>query len=89
MRKIKLLIFIMMGAITISLSAKGNDTEMMRGVVYDCGLLFGGKNLSLEVFDERQVEYDMDVIANILNCNTIRLEGEDIGRLHKATLLAH
>lgn len=79
----------MMGAITISLSAKGNDTEMMRGVVYDCGLLFGGKNLSLEVFDERQVEYDMDVIANILNCNTIRLEGEDIGRLHKATLLAH
>lgn len=70
-------------------SAQVQTTGMMRGVVYDCGLMFGGKNLSMEVFDERQVGYDMDVIAHILMCNTVRVEGEDLSRLRTATLLAH
>lgn len=64
-------------------------TIPMRGVVYDVGLKFGGKNLSVETFDSARVAYDMDIIRNILRCNTVRIEGESIERLTEATKIAH
>lgn len=86
---VKKTIILLLMLLSISPIYGQRKAEMMRGVVYDCGLSFGGSTLSLDVFDERQVEYDMDVIAHILRCNTIRLEGEDIARLEKAALMAH
>lgn len=64
-------------------------TIPMRGVVYDVGLKFGGKNLSVETFDSARVAYDMDIIRNILRCNTVRIEGESVERLSEAARIAH
>lgn len=52
-----------------------------RGVVYDVGLMYGGKNCSVPEYRKDEVAYDMNVIANILGCNAVRIEGEDIDRL--------
>ncbi len=46
----------------------------MRGVVYDVGLNYGGNSLSVATFDSARVAYDMDIIKNILRCNTVRIE---------------
>lgn len=86
-RIMKMLLATMLMAMPYTLA--GQEKAMMRGVVYDVGLMFGGKNLSMADFDERQVEYDMDVIAHILRCNAVRIEGESLERLQTATLLAH
>lgn len=51
------------------------------GVVYDVGLMFGGKNLSVANFRQEQVAYDMSITKHVLNCNTVRIEGEDLDRL--------
>lgn len=55
------------------------------GVVYDVGLMFGGKNLSVANFRPEQVAYDISIIKHVLNCNTVRIEGEDLYRLSIAT----
>lgn len=60
----------------------------MRGVVYDVGVYFNGDNLSLVDFDTARVAYDMDIIKNILRCNTVRIEGESIDRLAAASRIA-
>lgn len=61
----------------------------MRGVVYDVGLNYGGNSLSVATFDSARVAYDMDIIKNILRCNTVRIEGESIERLVDASRIAH
>ncbi|MBS2100933.1 hypothetical protein [Carboxylicivirga linearis] len=60
-----------------------------RGVVYDVGLQFNPGSYSVETFNPDLVKYDMSIIANKLNANTVRVEGEDISRLVKATEIAH
>lgn len=60
-----------------------------RGVVYDVGLMYNGTTLSVPHFNPAQVAYDMDVIARILRCNAVRIEGEDIDRLTQAARMAH
>lgn len=57
----------------------------VRGVVYDVGLMYGGISLSVAEFRPEQVEYDMDVIADILGCNAVRIEGESLDRLAVAS----
>lgn len=57
----------------------------VRGVVYDVGLMYGGTSLSVADFRPEQVEYDMDVIADILGCNAVRIEGESLDRLAVAS----
>ena len=68
---------------TMSISAV--EKMSLYGVVYDVGLNFGGKNLSVEHFRPEQVAYDMSIIRHVLNCNTVRIEGEDFDRLSFAT----
>ena len=52
-------------------------------------LVGGGKDLSVSNFRKQQVAYDMSIIKHVLNCNTIRIEGEDLDRLSFATKEAH
>lgn len=59
------------------------------GVVYDVGLRFVPEVLSVEPFSEDLVRYDINVIANELHANAIRIEGEVIDRLVVATRIAH
>jgi hypothetical protein len=52
------------------------------GVVYDVGLRFtSGQPYSVEQFEPSLVAHDIDVIANEMHANTIRIEGEEIDRL--------
>ena len=60
-----------------------------RGVVYDVGLQYNLGNYSVETFNPELVKYDMSVIVNELHANTVRIEGEDISRLVRATEIAH
>lgn len=60
-----------------------------RGVVYDVGLQYNSGSYSVEKFNGELVKYDMAVIANKLHANTVRIEGEDISRLVRATEIAH
>jgi len=66
-----------------------NAGEFLRGVVYDVGLYYGGTDLSVKDFNPTQVKYDMSVISNILNCNAVRIEGEDVNRLATASEIAY
>lgn len=59
------------------------------GVVYDVGLRFSPDVLSVEPFDPALAEHDINVIANDLHANAIRIEGEVIERLVVAANLAH
>ena len=59
------------------------------GVVYDVGLQFQKGWYSVNGFDSALVAYDMHAIANDMHANTVRIEGEDIDRLVKASRLAH
>ena len=59
------------------------------GVVYDVGLRFTPDALSVEPFDPDLVAHDMQVIANDLHANAVRIEGEDIDRLAFAARAAH
>lgn len=68
-------------------NAYGNIS--FRGVVYDVGLNFGGNTLSVNEFDSIRVDYDMNIIKNILRCNTVRIEGESIDRLVIASKIAN
>ena len=79
----KFLLSILLCFFTMSISAAENIS--VYGVVYDVGLYFGGKNLSVEYFRPEQVAYDMSIIKHVLNCNTVRIEGEDLNRLSIAT----
>lgn len=60
----------------------------LRGVVYDVGLQFNPGQYSVEYFNQPLVRYDMNVIADSLHCNAVRIEGEDIGRLEIASEIA-
>lgn len=61
-----------------------------KGVVYDVGLRFvEGGELSVEPFDSKLVQYNMNIIAHDLSANTVRIEGEDIDRLVEATRYAN
>jgi len=83
----QILLVIIISINSIMLSAK---TSMdIRGVVYDMGLRYGEGVYSVDTYDEEAVKYDLNVISNILRCNTVRIEGEDIDRLVKATRLAN
>ncbi|MCM3186386.1 hypothetical protein [Priestia megaterium] len=59
------------------------------GVVYDVGLRFSPDTLSVEPFNPSLVEYDINTIANDLNANAIRVEGEEISRLVTSAHIAH
>lgn len=60
-----------------------------RGVVYDVGLQFSQGFYSVQYFKPEQVNYDMGILAKVLRANTVRIEGEDLGRLASAARLAH
>ena len=79
----RFLLSILLCLFTMSISAE--EKMSVYGVVYDVGLNFGGKNLSVENFRPEQVAYDMSIIKHVLNCNTVRIEGEDLNRLSIAT----
>ncbi len=67
-----------------------NDITMKyRGVVYDVGLQFSPGPFSVDPFNPDQVVYDMNVIANELHANAVRIEGEEIHRLVTAARAAH
>lgn len=68
---------------------KASPAIGIRGVVYDVGLMYGGTTLSVETFNREQIRYDMNVISNILRCNAVRIEGEDLNRLESAARIAH
>lgn len=84
---IRLKTFLMTFMLSIGISV--NAAIPMRGVVYDVGLKFGGTTLSVENFDSARVDYDMNIIKNILCCNTVRIEGESITRLVTASRIAN
>lgn len=58
-----------------------------RGVVYDVGLRYN--TLSVDSLDYKKVDYEMEVISNILKCNTVRIEGESLSRLADVSRIAH
>ncbi|MEU1300695.1 hypothetical protein [Streptomyces shenzhenensis] len=59
------------------------------GVVYDIGYrVFGEGGSSVEPFDPDLVRYDMNVIADDLQANAVRIEGEDLARLEIASRAA-
>ncbi|MFF1933746.1 hypothetical protein [Streptomyces sp. NPDC058228] len=60
-----------------------------RGVVYDVGLKFMPDGFSVEPFDPALVNHDMQVIANDLHANAVRVEGEEIERLLIGARAAH
>ncbi len=84
MVKLKTFLIICMMSIAINAFA----AIPTRGVVYDVGLNYGGNTLSLIDFDTLRVDYDMNVIKNILRCNTVRIEGESLRRLSEAARIA-
>ncbi len=59
-----------------------------RGIVYDVGLQYNPGEYSVETFNPELVKYDIGTIRNILRANAIRIEGEDIDRLVKASEIA-
>lgn len=84
---IRLKTFLLTFMLSIGISA--GAAIPMRGVVYDVGLKFGGTTLSVENYDSARVDYDMNIIKNILCCNTVRIEGESISRLVSASRIAN
>ena len=50
---------------------------------------FNPNMISVKNFEESSVTYDISIIANILRCNSIRIEGEEIFRLVTAAKIAH
>lgn len=85
----RILLCILVCLITTSAFCAEKLPLFMYGVVYDVGLMFGGKNLSVSNFRKEQVVYDMSIIKHVLNCNTVRIEGENLDRLSIATEEAH
>ena len=85
----RMLLSILVCLITSSAFSAEKQSLSLYGVVYDVGLMFGGKNLSVSNFRKEQVAYDMSIIKHVLNCNTVRIEGEDLDRLAIATKEAH
>lgn len=85
----RMLLCILVCLITTSTFCAEKLPLSMYGVVYDVGLMFGGKNLSVSNFRKEQVVYDMSIIKHVLNCNTVRIEGENLDRLSIATEEAH
>lgn len=81
-------VFVTLMLIIMRINSYGEILDI-RGVVYDVGLRFGGNTLSVPEFDRERVAYDMSVIANILECNSVRVEGEDIDRIVAASREAH
>ena len=89
MKMKRMLLCILVCLITTSAFCAEKLPLSMYGVVYDVGLMFGGKNLSVSNFRKEQVVYDMSIIKHVLNCNTVRIEGENLDRLSIATEEAH
>ncbi len=85
----RMLLCILVCLITTSAFCAEKLPLSMYGVVYDVELMFGGKNLSVSNFRKEQVVYDMSIIKHVLNCNTVRIEGENLDRLSIATEEAH
>ena len=85
----RMLLCFLVCLITMSAFCAEKQALSMYGVVYDVGLMFGGKNLSVSNFRKEQVAYDMSIIKHVLNCNTVRIEGENLDRLSIATEEAH
>lgn len=78
------IIFLLMMAIS-SLDLIAMD---YRGLVYDVGLQYSPGVYSVDEFNPELVRYDMDVIANTLHANAVRIEGESIERLSAAAEIA-
>jgi len=61
-----------------------------KGVVYDVGLRFvANQTYSIELFDQKLVKYDINVIVGDMHANVIRIEGEKITHLVTASRIAH
>ena len=75
--------------LSAAINASAGNMMNYRGVVYDVGLQFNEGQYSVDSFNAEAVKYDMSIISNILRCNAVRIEGEDIDRLKQATVLAH
>lgn len=76
-------------AVVTFISAMADGGMRYRGIVYDVGLQFTPGNYSVDSLSPEAMRYDMDIIANVLRCNAVRIEGEDPVRLVEATRIAH
>ncbi len=58
---------------------------MRNGINYDVGTYTRGRGpSSRDVFDERIVRKEMEIIRKDLHCNSVRISGQDVGRLSTA-----
>jgi hypothetical protein len=58
-----------------------------RGVCYDVGRVLQGTNWHPE-FDLAEVRRELQIIAEDLHCNAVRICGQDVGRLAEAGAVA-
>jgi hypothetical protein len=62
---------------------------MRKGINYDVGTYTRGRgSSSRETFDPHIVKREMEIIKNDLHCDSIRISGQDISRLTKASEFA-
>lgn len=79
----KLFFLVIMFASCMNLNAMN-----YRGIVYDVGLQYSPGVFSVDSLNVEVVKYDMNVIANQLHANAVRIEGQDIARLAIAAEIA-
>lgn len=60
----------------------------LRGINYDIGADTVPGESSRKIFDKKVVKREIDIIANDLHCNAIRISGQDIDRLTYAAACA-
>ncbi len=64
----------------------GSEMEMRRGINYDVGTNTRGKaSSSRKEFDLTVVRKELEIIRNDLKCDSVRISGQDIGRLVQAS----
>jgi hypothetical protein len=56
-----------------------------KGINYDVGIEFNGKDLSRPEFNTHIIARELEIIKNDLHCNAIRISGTDINRLRAAS----
>ena len=61
---------------------------MLRGINYDVGTQFRKGEPSRPDFDVAVIKKEIKIIRNELNCDAIRISGEDIDRLYRASAFA-
>jgi hypothetical protein len=60
----------------------------LRGINYDVGTSFRKGELSRPDFDEAIIKREIEIIKNELNCDAIKITGDDVQRLSKASEFA-